>query len=171
MTMPYTCWFLMAGILYWGHQVKSSFSIWGCILKGCFGRGIFWRAKSRLKGIEDFNLEHWSQLWPTLYTAWGWPEHMPDSCAIKLSIWSNFIKHVAGPTFVMCTVMRPNFRSWCVWGESVMKRINLLWTNDKDAHYPTDEPNSTHVKSSGQGETCPDFFKLTRSFEQQSCVT
>ena len=51
----------MAGILYWGLQVPSSFSIWGCILKDCFERCIFWRAISCLKGIEDFNLEHWSQ--------------------------------------------------------------------------------------------------------------
>ena len=51
---------LMAGILYWGLQVKSSFWIWGCILKGLFERGIFWRAKSRLKGIEDFTLGHWA---------------------------------------------------------------------------------------------------------------
>ena len=50
---------LVAGISYWGLQVTSSFSIWGCIMKGCFERGIFWRAKSWLKGIEDFNLEHW----------------------------------------------------------------------------------------------------------------
>ena len=41
-------------------QRFSRTTIWGCILKGCFGRGIiFWRAKSRLKGIQDFNLEHW----------------------------------------------------------------------------------------------------------------
>jgi hypothetical protein len=39
--------------------VTSSFSIWGCISKGCLERGIFCRAKVRLKGIEDFNLEHW----------------------------------------------------------------------------------------------------------------
>ena len=48
----------MAGRLYWGLQVTSSFSIWGCDLKGCFERRIFWRAKPHLKGIEDFNLEH-----------------------------------------------------------------------------------------------------------------
>ena len=35
-----------------------SFSNWGCILKGCFERGIFGRVESLLKGIEDFNLEH-----------------------------------------------------------------------------------------------------------------
>ena len=37
----------------------SSCSIWGCDLKGCFERGIFRRPESRLKGIEDFNLEHY----------------------------------------------------------------------------------------------------------------
>jgi hypothetical protein len=47
--------------IYWGLQVAFSFWIWGCVLKGCFERGMFWRAKSRLKGIEDFNLEHWGQ--------------------------------------------------------------------------------------------------------------
>ena len=50
----------LVGILYRGLQVTSSYSIWGCTLKGCFKRGIFWRAKSHLKGIEDFNLEHYT---------------------------------------------------------------------------------------------------------------
>ena len=59
-TMPYACRFLVVGILYWGLQVTYSFSIRGCVLKGCFERGIiFWRTKSHLRGIEDFNLEHW----------------------------------------------------------------------------------------------------------------
>ena len=49
----------LAGRLYWGLQVTSSFSIWGCVLKGYFERGIFWRVKSRLKGIEDF-LQSWT---------------------------------------------------------------------------------------------------------------
>ena len=47
---------LVTGKLYWGLQVTSSFSIWGCVLKGCFEGSLIWRAKSRLKGIEDFNL-------------------------------------------------------------------------------------------------------------------
>ena len=38
--------------------MTSSFSIWGCVLKGCFERGMFGRTRSCLKGIEDFNLEH-----------------------------------------------------------------------------------------------------------------
>ena len=49
---------LVACIVYCGLQVSSSFSIWGCVVKGCFEGGIFRRAKLRLKGIEDFNLEH-----------------------------------------------------------------------------------------------------------------
>ena len=49
---------LVVGRLYWELPVTSSFSIWGCVLKGCFERGIFRRAKLCLKGIEDFNLEH-----------------------------------------------------------------------------------------------------------------
>jgi hypothetical protein len=36
----------------------SSLSIRGCVLKVCFERGVFWMAKSRLKSIEDFDLEH-----------------------------------------------------------------------------------------------------------------
>ena len=51
---------LVACRLYWGLQVMFAFSV----LKGCLERGIFWRAKSRLKSIEDFNLEHCSKLQP-----------------------------------------------------------------------------------------------------------
>ena len=41
----------------------SSFSIWSCVLKGCFERGIFRRAKSRSKDIDDFfNIQHYSGL-------------------------------------------------------------------------------------------------------------
>ena len=58
---------LVTSILYWGLQATSSFSIWGCVLKGCFERGLFWRATSRLKGIEDFNLEHCP---PQHYSSW-----------------------------------------------------------------------------------------------------
>ena len=58
LTMPYTCWLLCWVEYIWGLQVMSSFSMWDCILKGCFETCIFWRAKLRLKGIADFNLEH-----------------------------------------------------------------------------------------------------------------
>jgi hypothetical protein len=41
--------------LYQGLQVTSSFPIWGCILKGCFERGLFWRAlKTSLLNIETY---------------------------------------------------------------------------------------------------------------------
>ena len=43
-------------------DVFVSFSIWGCVLTGCVERGMFWRAKPRLKGIGDFNLERCFQL-------------------------------------------------------------------------------------------------------------
>ena len=48
---------LVTGRLHWGLQVTSSFFIWGCVLKGCFERGIFWRATCVSRGIEDFHLE------------------------------------------------------------------------------------------------------------------
>ena len=50
--------FSFSFFLFWGLQVSSSYSIWGWFLKGWFERGILWRAKLRLKCIEDFNLEH-----------------------------------------------------------------------------------------------------------------
>ena len=49
---------LVPGRLYWEFQVTPSFPIWGCVMKGCYERCIFWRAKSHLKGIEGSNLEH-----------------------------------------------------------------------------------------------------------------
>ena len=49
---------LVVGRLYWGLQVTSSFSIWGCISKGCFERGIIWRAIKP----EGFDLEYCSSL-------------------------------------------------------------------------------------------------------------
>ena len=52
---------LVACILYQGLQVmSSSFSMWGCVLKGCFDRGIFLKAKIAFeRHFEDFNLEHY----------------------------------------------------------------------------------------------------------------
>ena len=49
-------------------------------------------------------------------------------------------------------------------GKSVVKRIDLLGTDDRDVHYPTDEPNPTHVESSGWGKFCPHFFKPAQRF-------
>ena len=67
----------VVGRLYWGLQVTSLFSIWGFVLKGCIARGLFWRAKVRLKGIEDFNLEHWRSSTlgscPALHFSFQWP--------------------------------------------------------------------------------------------------
>ena len=51
MTMPYACWFLLRVYHIDDFKWRLSSSTWGCILKDCFERGIFWRAKSRSKGI------------------------------------------------------------------------------------------------------------------------
>ena len=49
---------LVLGKLYWGLQVTSSFSICGCILKGWFGGGTFWKVNSRVKAQIAFE-GHW----------------------------------------------------------------------------------------------------------------
>ena len=77
---------VVAGRLYRGLQVMSSFSIWGCIVKGCFEIGIFWRAKLHLKGIEDVNLEHWNQ-------PFGWFNFYLG----LVHIWSQFLLVAANP--------------------------------------------------------------------------
>ena len=69
-----------------------------------------------------------------------------------------------GSNLVTCKVMRSDLRSRCSWGERVVKRINLPWTDSRHVHYPTNEPNLTHVESSGWGKTCPNFLKLVRMF-------
>ena len=51
---------------------RLHFPIWGCVAKGCFERGLFWRAKLHLKGIEDFNLKHW-------FDAWSWQDSIQSS--------------------------------------------------------------------------------------------
>ena len=58
-TMSYTCWFLWRAYHIEDFKWRLIFQFWACVLKGCFG-GLVWRAKSCLKGIEDFNLEHLS---------------------------------------------------------------------------------------------------------------
>ena len=44
-------------------RTSSSDSIWGGAFKGCFERGILWRAKSRLQGIEDLGHERGLGIW------------------------------------------------------------------------------------------------------------
>ena len=63
--------------------------------------------------------------------------------------------------------MRPDFRSRCSQGENVVKRINLPWTDNRDVHYPTNEPNPTHVENSSRGKAHPNFFKLAHMFGAQ----
>ena len=47
---------------------------------------------------------------------------------------------------------------------SIVIKLNLLRFNNRDVHYPTDEPNPARVQSSSQGDAHPDFFKLVQMF-------
>ena len=49
---------LVVGILYWGLQVMSSFSIWGCVLKGYFERGIY--VKGQIAPEGHWRLQSWT---------------------------------------------------------------------------------------------------------------
>ena len=87
----------------------------------------------------------------------------PNSRANKPSISPNFINFLRVQP-CQCKVMRPDFRSRCSCGEIEMKRINLLWADGRDVHYPMDKPNLAHVECSGRGKTRPGFFKPTQRF-------
>ena len=63
--------------------------------------------------------------------------------------------------------MRPYSRSRCSRGKSVMKTINLPWTDGRDVHYPTEEPNPAHVESLGRGKTHPNFLDPSLRFGAQ----
>ena len=41
-----------------------------------------------------------------------------------------------------------------------MKRNNLPWTDGKEIHHPTDEPNPAHVGSSDRGKVRLNVFNL-----------
>ena len=99
----------LTGKLYWSLQVTSSFSNWGCILKGCFVRGIFWRANSRLKGVEDFNLEHCME-----------DGLCPKSDSMGQLLWSGFLKYQFTKSL----------------GPSVI--VNRMWT-ERNEHAPKRE--------------------------------
>ena len=68
------------------------------------------------------------------------------------------------PNLLTCEVMRPSFRSWCSRGESVVKKINVLWTIDRDVSYPTDEPSLAHVEGSSWGKAHPNFIEVVQRF-------
>jgi hypothetical protein len=61
-TMPYACWFLWRTYYIedfkWRLHFQFGVAFWRIVL---LKRGIFSKTKSRLKGIEDSNLEHCSQ--------------------------------------------------------------------------------------------------------------
>jgi hypothetical protein len=57
--------------------------------------------------------------------------------------------------------MTLDLRSQCSLREIVVKKIILSWVDGRDAHYPTYEPNPTHVERLGSGKTYLSFSKPT----------
>ena len=114
---------LVVGRLYWGLQVMSSFSIRGCVLKGGFKRGIFWRAKSRLKGTVDFNLEHyrWSSASGRLVDTLGWGKAVACLYLIGSSLWVlALVENMVKRTAVVCPL-----RFWPPWF-AVTKQLQII---------------------------------------------
>ena len=126
-----------------------------------FGQGLLMPTRIRW----DSNLHGNSSLGP-LYTWLGARPSTgpPDSCAIKPSIRPNFI-NFCGANLLTRKVTRPDSRSRCSWGESVVKGINLLWIDNGNVHYPTNDPNLAHVESSSRRKARPEFFKQTQWFD------
>ena len=97
---------LVEGTLYWGLQVTSSFSIRGCVLKGCFEKIIFWRTKLCLKGIEDFNLEHCCQ--PQLNLAMIFSLQRPWS---MFKTWSPHMRFILKGSQILALQLKGWFKS------------------------------------------------------------
>ena len=105
-----------------------------------------------------FDVHRANNLLGPLYP-WLWARPNTGPIHVQLSSRSSpTLSFFCRPNLAACKVMRPDSRSWCSWGKSVVKNTNLLWTDGIDVHHPTDNPNPTHDESYSQGKACPDFF-------------
>ena len=68
---------LVAGILHWGLQVTSSFSIWGRISKSCFERCIFEGPNHVQRALKTSNFEH-SPITKFWLLWWSWKVRCTD---------------------------------------------------------------------------------------------
>lgn len=75
------------------------------------------------------------------------------------------------PKFVTCKKWGPILGPNVSWEESVVTRINLVWTNIRDVHYPMDKSNVTQIESSDQWKARPNFFKPSWRFGAKLCAT
>jgi hypothetical protein len=112
----------------------------------------------------------WKWLRSISYTSRGSPQHWFDSGSLIPQSNPTF-STLCGPHFAACKVMRPDFRSLCSRGENAMKIINLSWTDKKNVHYPMNEPNPTHVESSGRRKSSSRFLQASPKVWRQHCAT
>jgi hypothetical protein len=94
---------------------------------------------------------------------WGQLEHQPNSYIIKPWIGLNFNNFLQAQ---LCHIQSDEAQFYILMSlrNNVVKKMNLLWFNGRDVHYPTDEPNPTHVQSSCWENAHLDFFKLVQMF-------
>ena len=117
-------------------------SMWGSVMKGCFERGIFQRAKSRLKGIEDFNIEHWLQ------DITFWFSHTKHKARTRGYI----LQFPSPPQSWPClsskrgqevAVTKEGARAWSFWRWCIDRKVGIAGIysmSGKNRRYVTDEP-------------------------------
>ena len=117
---------LVASRLYWGLQVMSSFSIWGCVLKGFFEIDIIWRAKSRLKGIEGFNLEHCTYLDCHLHASGATTDHNCENTNINGQYWSPHMSFILKGSQISVLRLKSWFKSK-TWIQEYKNKIQISY--------------------------------------------
>ena len=102
--------------------MTSSFSIWKCVLNGYFERGIIWRAKSRLKGIEDFDLEYCACCRASLLMFTSFAEH-PIFMVIYDAHALGLLCKIYTLSLFHWVIMKENLPN--IWRENI--RIGFSW--------------------------------------------
>ena len=98
--MPYAHVVLVMGKLYQGLQVTPSFSNWGFVLKGCFERGVFWRAKITFEG--HWRLRSWTlHPWPSCYVQLTHQRLFLATSHVRDWIWLGLLNQCMPRTFLL----------------------------------------------------------------------
>ena len=128
-TMPYACWFLwwadyIEGFK-WSLRFQFGVMFWRVVLTEVL---YIWRAKLRLKGIEDFDLEHWLQVF-----------NLKKSLVQKYPLYSQPFKNKGGPiTLLARDEDHENFDNYAIllvkrkfWDLRVNTNVQLQNNNAK----------------------------------------